>query len=121
VQILAARFDQLDLDKLRLFIPDAKAGEREQPITQELADLLRKEHEMRDDRDGWIFPSPHADSGTGHRARMDKPFREAVKAAGLDPKLVPTSCDTPRTRRSSGRASIYRRSRRSAGTRRSPW
>jgi integrase len=32
-EILAARFDQLDLDHLRLFISDAKAGQREQPIT----------------------------------------------------------------------------------------
>jgi hypothetical protein len=21
---------------------------------------------MRDDREGWVFPSPHLDSGTGH-------------------------------------------------------
>ena len=32
-EILAARFDQLDLDKRRLFIPQAKGGRREQPIT----------------------------------------------------------------------------------------
>ena len=87
-EILASRFDQLDLDNLRLFIPDAKAGQREQPITPQLAELLRKERETRDDPDGWIFPSPHRDSGTGHRARMDRPFREAVTAAGLDPEEI---------------------------------
>lgn len=87
-EILAARFDQLDLEHNRLFIPDAKAGQREQPITPELVAMLRKEREGRDDRDGWIFPSPHKDSGTGHRARMDRPFRDAVKAAGLDPDVV---------------------------------
>ena len=43
---------------------------------------------MRDDRDGWIFPSPHKDSSTGHRARMDRAFRDAVEARGLDPELV---------------------------------
>ena len=84
-EIMAARWDHLDLANRRLFIPDAKAGEREQPITPELAELLAREREMRDDREGWIFPSPHSDSAAGHRARMDRPFREAVKAAGLDP------------------------------------
>jgi integrase len=87
-EILAARFDLIDFGKLRLFVPDAKAGQREQPITPELADLLRAEREMCDDPDGWIFPSPHKDSGTGHRARMDGPFDDAVARAGLDPLLV---------------------------------
>src|SRR5260370_39434808 len=43
---------------------------------------------MRDNKEGWIFPSLHKDSGTGHRARMDGPFRDAVKRAGLDSALV---------------------------------
>jgi integrase len=85
---MAARWDQLDLAKHRLYVPKAKAGQREQPITPELAELLTREREMRDDREGWIFPSPHKDSNAGHRARMDRPFREAVKAAGLDAELV---------------------------------
>jgi integrase len=87
-EIMATRWDQLDLVNRRLFIPDAKAGQREQPITPELAELLTAEREMRDDQDGWVFPSPHSDSQAGHRARMDRPFREAVKAAGLDAELV---------------------------------
>jgi integrase len=87
-EIMAARWDQLNLSNRRLFIPDAKAGEREQPITPELAELLASEREMRQDRQGWIFPSPHADSAAGHRARMGRPFRDAVKVAGLDPELI---------------------------------
>jgi integrase len=87
-EILAARFNLVDFDKLRLFVPDAKAGQREQPITRELAEILRDERNMRDDPDGWVFPSPHKDSGTGHRARMDNAFRDAVIRAGLDPQLV---------------------------------
>ena len=88
-EILQSRFDHLDLHLQRLYVPIAKAGSREQPITPELADILQKEREMRDDPDGWIFPSPrpHA-SRTGHRHRMDVPFRRAVRAAGLDPSLV---------------------------------
>jgi integrase len=87
-EILAARWDQLDLVKLRLYIPNAKAGQREQPITAELGQILVREREMRDDRTGWIFPSPHKDSKIGHLTRMDRPFSEAVKAAGLDPELI---------------------------------
>jgi len=87
-EILAARFDQIDFDRMRLFVPDAKAGQREQPITPELAKMLRAEREMREDRNGWILPSSHKDSGAGHRARMDRPFRDAVIRAGLDPDLV---------------------------------
>jgi integrase len=87
-EILAVRWEELDLPRLRLYVPKAKAGQREQPLTPELADILAKEREMREDRVGWIFPSPHRDSKAGHLARMDRPFREAVKAAGLDPGLV---------------------------------
>ena len=88
-EILRTRFDQIDFDKLRLYIPNAKAGEREQPITRELASTLRQEREMREDRDGWIFSSPRPKgSSTGHRHRMDKAFRRAVVAAELDPETV---------------------------------
>ena len=119
-EILAARWDQLDLANRRLFILEAKAGEREQPITAELAELLTREREMRDDREGWIFPSPHSDSAAGHRARMDGPFREAVKAAGLDAamitphvmrhtaitKLVQAGVDLPTVQRISGHKTL---------------
>jgi integrase len=87
-EIMCARWDELDLANRRLFIPNAKGGKREQPITPELAGILAREREMREDREGWIFPSPHADTKTGHRTRMDRPFAEAVKRAGFDPALV---------------------------------
>jgi integrase len=88
-EILAARWDQLDLDRRRLFIPDSKSGERSQPLTTELIEILRREREMRDDRDGWIFPSPHSDTKSGHLSRLDRPFADAVERAGLDPKVTP--------------------------------
>jgi integrase len=88
-EILHARFEWLDLEKRRLFIPRAKGGRREQPITAELAELLRREKETRADKQGWIFPSPRpTPSLTGHRDRMDKPFRRAAIRATLDPKIV---------------------------------
>jgi integrase len=56
-EILRARFDHLDLDRHRLFIPNAKSGRREQPITPQLAEILRKELSIRGHEDKWIFPS----------------------------------------------------------------
>lgn len=88
-EILHARFEHLDLDKNRLFIPRAKGGMREQPITPELAKVLKAERESAKDPDGWIFPSPRPNASlTGHRHRMDKPFRRAVTRAKLDPDVV---------------------------------
>ncbi len=88
-EILRTRFEHVDFDRLRLYIPQAKAGHREQPITRELADILRKEREMRDGPMGWIFPSARPSlSPSGHRTRMDRPFRRAVIRAGLDPRQV---------------------------------
>jgi integrase len=106
-EILAARFDVLDIEGCRLFVPEAKAGQREQPITRELAAILTRELAMRErcgnaasvecgaknpacclTHGGWVFPSPHKDSKTGHIARMDGPFDEAAAAAGLDAELV---------------------------------
>ncbi len=88
-EILRARFDHLDIENRRLYIPQAKAGDREQPITPQLAEVLEKERAMRDDPEGWIFPSPRPiTSTTGHRHRMGKPFRRAVIRAKLNPRQV---------------------------------
>ena len=88
-EMLRARFDQIDFEHNRLFLPQAKAGQRVQPLTPELVAILRREREMRDDQEGWIFPSPRPNAGlTGHRYRMDKPFRRAAIVAGLDPNVV---------------------------------
>jgi len=40
---MAARRDHLDLANRRLFIPDAKTGECEQPITLELGELRARD------------------------------------------------------------------------------
>ena len=75
---------------------------------------------MRDDREGWIFPSPHSDTAAGHRARIDRPLREAVKAAGLNSdgitphvrrhtaitKLVQAGVDLPTVQRISGHKTL---------------
>lgn len=88
-EILASRFDQVRFDLARLHIPKAKAGERDQPLTPELVDILENERAMREDQHGWIFPSPRPNASlSGHRHRMSKPFRRAVLAAGMDPSVV---------------------------------
>jgi integrase len=119
-EILRARWDHLDLANRRLFIPRAKAGAREQPITASLADTLAREREMRDDKEGWIFPSRYSNSTLGHRESMEHSFRIAVVRAGLDPtivtphvlrhtaitKLVQAGVDLPTIQRISGHRTI---------------
>jgi len=93
-EILRIQWRDLDLPNLRLHIPQAKSGARVQPITRQLAELLAREREMRNDREGWIFRSRYANSSEGHRHDMNRPFRTAVLRAGLNPEKV-----TPHTLR----------------------
>ena len=85
-EILAARFDQVDLDKLRLYVPEAKSGQREQPITHELAAMLMREREMAADPKGWIFPAARPRlAKLGHRTRMDRPFAPSRPPVSMSP------------------------------------
>jgi len=94
-EILRVRYDQIDFDTRRIFIPEAKAGQREQPITPALADALKRQRAMEKDEDGWVFPtSIPAQSKNGHRTNMGRPFARAVVRAKLDPDKV-----TPHTMR----------------------
>lgn len=94
-EILAVRYDQIDFNTRRVFIPQAKAGEREQPITPALAEALKAQRKMEDDPDGWIFPTAiPGQSKKGHRTNMARPFSRAVVRAGLNPDKV-----TPHTMR----------------------
>lgn len=86
-EITAARFDQIDWSTRRLFIPDAKAGMRHQPLTKGLLATLKREQEGRDDQSGWIFPARHSRSKSAHTIKISKAFQRAVIAAGLDPKV----------------------------------
>ncbi len=87
-EILRIRFDQVDFANRRIYVPEAKAGQRVQPITPSLANMLAKEREQRDDGDGWIFPATKSNSATPHRKAMSKQFERIVKRAGLNPKKV---------------------------------
>lgn len=85
-EILSIRKDHVDCSGRRIFIPKAKAGAREQPITSELADYLSGHIEGLQKGCLWLFPSPA--SKTGHTVNINKPFRRVVAAAGLDPSEV---------------------------------
>jgi len=85
-EILAIRKEHVELDKLRIWIPQAKAGAREQPITQDLAGYLRERLKMLPPGSPWLFTSPG--SGTGHVHTIRKAFRRSAKRAGLDPDAI---------------------------------
>jgi len=85
-EILNIQLKHIDLERQLIDIPQAKAGAREQPITKRLAQFLQERLQQATHQQIWLFPS--ASSETGHVINIDKAFRRAVIAAGLDPKQV---------------------------------
>ncbi len=85
-EILSIRREHVDLQRLVIFIPKAKAGAREQPITSDLAEYLAAYVTTLRPGEQWLFPSPAAKDG--RTVNLDKPFRRCVAGAGLDVKLV---------------------------------
>ena len=86
MEILSIRREHVDIQRRVIFIPKAKAGAREQPITQHLADFLAGYMSALPQGSPWLFPSPGA--ALGHVMEIRKPFRRVVEAAGLDPDQV---------------------------------
>jgi len=85
-EILSIRKEHVYLERRVIFIPKAKAGSREQPITIQLAEFLAGYLKGLQDGCPWLFPSPA--SRTGHTVNIRKPFRRVVERAGLDPDQV---------------------------------
>ena len=85
-EILSTRFDGLDSQRKRLRVKVKGGRWREQPLSKELTEVVLREREMAQDRDGWLFPNPN--SASGHVGRMKKAFRRCVVRAGLDPSEV---------------------------------
>ncbi len=85
-EILAICRENIDLERLRIWIPKAKAGAREQPITEDLAEYLNWRLNMLPPACDWLFPSPGSRSGHVHTIR--KAFRRSVIRAGLDPNRI---------------------------------
>lgn len=85
-EILSIRLEYIDLDKMMIFIPEAKAGARQQPITQHLAQFLKGYIEIAGAGQEWLFPA--LASRSGHTMNIEKPWTRVVTKAGLDPRVV---------------------------------
>ena len=86
-EIRRLRWQYFDANRRRFFIPEAKAGEREQPLATDLTAVLMKERESRVDQKGYLF-APGPGSKTRFRVSFAKAFRRAVERAKLDSALV---------------------------------
>lgn len=86
MEILSIRREHVDLQRRVIFIPKAKSGAREQPITAHLAEFLAGLMAGLPKGTPWLFPSPAAKEG--HTIDIRNPFCRVVAAAGLDPAQV---------------------------------
>jgi integrase len=81
MEILKMKRANVDTDRRLVYIPEAKAGMREQPITSGLADYLKRYIDSLHDESEWLFPC--STSKTGHSVAIEKAFRRVVADAGL--------------------------------------
>jgi integrase len=85
-EILSTRREHVDLEAHTIYVPQAKAGARVQPISPDLAEFLSSYLESLPPGTPWLFPS--VGSHHGHTVDVRKPFVRSVIAANLDPKQV---------------------------------
>jgi integrase len=86
-EVLSIAKADIDLERMKIHIPKAKAGARDQPITEDVAVFLKRYMaESVPSASEWLFPSPTA--AGGHTTTVSKPFRAAAVVAGLDPAKV---------------------------------
>jgi integrase len=87
MEILSIRREHVYLDRQVIYVSKAKAGPRDQPVTEHLARFLADYMETLPTDTPWLFPS--ADAKDGHTVDIRKPFRRVVAAAGMDPDSGP--------------------------------
>jgi integrase len=118
MEILTVRREHVNLQRRTIYIPHAKGGSRQQPITQQLVEFLEGYLAGLPIGTPWLFPSPAAKQG--HTMDIRKPFRRVVAAAGLDPDevvrhtlrhtaithLVQAGVDLPTVKRISGHKTL---------------
>lgn len=86
MEILSIRLQDIDIEKCMIFIPVAKSGSREQPMTKHLADYLKEYMKTVPTDQPWWFPSNRSKSG--QYETIECPWRRALKAAGLEPYAI---------------------------------
>ncbi|MFA9231411.1 MAG: tyrosine-type recombinase/integrase [Microgenomates group bacterium] len=79
-EILGLRFDQMESGAMRIFVPEAKAGSRSQPISTNVRDAVLEEQERAEDKLGWVFSGT---GKTGRRVSMRNSFKRIVAEIGL--------------------------------------
>jgi len=118
MEILSIRREHVDLQRKVIWIPKAKAGAREQPITSQVAEFLTSHVAALQPGTPWLFPSMAAREG--HTVEIVKAFRRVVVRAGLDPyevvrhtlrhtaitHLVQAGVDLPTIKRISGHKTL---------------
>lgn len=92
-EMTQVRYDQVDWSSRRIFVPKAKAGQREQPVTPALLSIIEARR-VKEPSSEWVFPSRNPHGPHPHRLSMAKSFKRSVIRAGLDPTKV-----TPHTMR----------------------
>lgn len=119
-EILTVRYERINFEARRIFIPKAKAGEREQPITPALVAMIKRQQEADGKDATWLFPSSSVRAKQPHRSNMAKAFLRAVIRAGLSPdkvtphvmrhtaitRLVKAGVDLPTIQRISGHKTL---------------
>lgn len=86
MEILSIKLRHIDINKRVIYIPNAKAGPREQLITQSLANFLQEYISQCVPDQEWLFPSKI--SSTDHMMNIERPFRRVVEAVSLDSKTI---------------------------------
>lgn len=117
-EILSIRREHIDIQRRIIYIPKAKAGAREQPITAQLAVFLKGYLDALPEGSPWLFPS--LASHTGHTVDIRDAWRRVIIAAGLEPgevvphtlrhtaitHLVQAGVDLPTVKRISGHKTL---------------
>jgi integrase len=125
-EVLSIRKDDINIAQRAIYIPKAKAGARNQPMTDRLAKFLETYvANSVPSASQWLFPCGTTKEGrplsaSGHTVALQKPFRLAAAAAGLDPAqvvrhtlrhtaishLVQSGVDLPTVKRISGHKTL---------------
>lgn len=86
-EILTLRFENINYDAAKVWLPKSKVGPRWQPLTPLILKELKEIQEGRSVEQGYVFRSDKAK--TGHINRMNYPFQRLCKAAGVPTTYTP--------------------------------